>query len=106
MNVASEQCTQISLNLPSTHPLLDGVPQRLDLRPRRRLPQPDVVGKVILFDARTRLALLRLVGVYAFSSLLVLVVDVFVDLVEGALVVDVGPDSAADDDARGAAKMR
>ena len=54
-----------------------------------------------------------MVGVYAFSSsLLVLVVDVFVDLVEGALVVkqmmvvNVGPDSAADDDARGAVKMR
>ena len=52
-------------------------------------------------------------GVYASSSLLVLVVDVFVDLVKGALVVkqmvvvvDVGPDSAADDDARGAVKMR
>ena len=52
-------------------------------------------------------------GVYAFSSLLVLVVDVFVDLVEGALVVqqmvmvvDVGTDSAADDDARGAVKIR
>ena len=53
-----------------------------------------------------------MVGVYASSSsLLVLVVDVFVDLVKGALVVqqmvvDVGPDSAADDDARGAVKMR
>ena len=104
MNVASERCTQISLNLPSTHPLLDGVPQRFDLRPRRRLPQPDVVGQVILFDARTRLALLRLVGVYA--SLLDLDVDVFVHFVEGALAVDVGTDSAADDDARGAAKMR
>ena len=49
--------------------------------------------------------------VYASSSLLVLVVDVFVDLVEGTLgvqqmvVVDVGTDSAADDDARGAVEM-
>ena len=102
-----------SFTQPSTHPLLDGVSQRLYLRARRRLPQLDVVGHIVLLYARTRLALLCLVGVYAFSSsLLVLVVDVFVDLVEGApvvqqmVVVDVGTDSAADDDARGAVKMR
>ena len=102
-----------SFTQPPTHPLLDGVSQRLYLRARWRLPQPDVVGHVVLLYARTRLALLCLVGVYASSSsLLVLVVDVFVDLVEGALVVkqmmvvDVGPDSAADDDARGAVEMR
>ena len=100
-----------SFTQPSTHPLLDGVSQRLDLRARWRLPKLDVVGHVVLLYARTRLALLCLVRVYASSSLLVLVVDVFVDLVEGALVVqqmvvvDVGPDSAADDDARGAVEM-
>ena len=97
-----------------THSLLNGVSQRLDLGARWRLPQLDVVGDVVIFDRRLargiarRLTPLRFEGVFA-SIPLVLIVDVFVDLVEGALVVqqlvmNLGPDLATDDDVRRADK--
>ena len=93
----------------NTYSLLDGVSQRFDLGPRGRLLQFDVVGDVVLLDRLTRaacrLAVLCFEGVYALLlAPLVLIVDVFVELVEGALIaqqmvvmMDVGSDLAADD---------
>ena len=99
----------IMIFVSNTYSLLDGVSQRFDLGPRGRLLQFDVVGDVVLLDRLTRaarrLAVLCFEGVYALLlAPLVLIVDVFVELVEGALIaqqmvvmMDVGSDLAADD---------